>query len=101
MHDGAARGLHRRYDGGQEVMMVARQQASVAVSENAWPSIHAARGVVERIVSTGETVYGINTDGVGSRTNLTRRFSLCSKSTSCAHMQPELVNTCLWRLPEP
>ncbi len=45
----------------QEVMMVARQQASVAVSENAWPSIHAARGVVERIVSTGETVYGINT----------------------------------------
>ena len=60
----------------QEVMMVARQQASVAVSENAWPSIHAARGVVERIVSTGETVYGINTGfGVGSRANLTRGFS--------------------------
>ena len=45
----------------QEVMMVARQQAKVAVSESAWPAIHAARGVVERIVSTGETVYGINT----------------------------------------
>ena len=45
----------------QEVMMVAKQRASVAVSENAWPAIHAARGVVDRIVSTGETVYGINT----------------------------------------
>ncbi len=45
----------------QEVLMVARGQASVEVSEDAWPSIHAARGVVDRIVETGETVYGINT----------------------------------------
>ncbi len=45
----------------QEVLMVARGQASVDVSENAWPAIHAARGVVERIVKTSETVYGINT----------------------------------------
>ena len=45
----------------QEVMMVARQQALVEVSEDAWPRIHAARGVVDRIVATGETVYGINT----------------------------------------
>ena len=45
----------------QEVMMVAKQQAIVAVSEDAWPAIHAARAVVERIVNTGETVYGINT----------------------------------------
>ena len=45
----------------QEVMMVAKQRAIVSVSENAWPAIHAARGVVDRIVSTGETVYGINT----------------------------------------
>ena len=45
----------------QEIMMVARQQATVEVSENAWPLIHAARSVVERIVETGETVYGINT----------------------------------------
>ena len=45
----------------QEVMMVAKGRATVAVSENAWPAIHAARGVVDRIVSTGETVYGINT----------------------------------------
>ncbi len=45
----------------QEIMMVANQQAKVEVSENAWPGIHAARAVVDRIVSTGETVYGINT----------------------------------------
>ena len=41
--------------------MVAKEKASVAVSEDAWPQIHAARRVVERIVETGETVYGINT----------------------------------------
>lgn len=41
--------------------MVAQQKATVAVSENAWPGIHAARRVVERIVADGETVYGINT----------------------------------------
>lgn len=45
----------------QEVAMVAKEKASVAVSEDAWPQIHAARRVVERIVETGETVYGINT----------------------------------------
>ena len=41
--------------------MVAKGQADVAVSDDAWPGIHAARQVVERIVSTGDTVYGINT----------------------------------------
>ena len=45
----------------QEVLMVAKRQAKVAVSEDAWPSIHAARSVVDRIITTGETVYGINT----------------------------------------
>ena len=45
----------------QEVAMVADQRAKVAVSDDAWPRIHAARSVVDRIVSTGETVYGINT----------------------------------------
>ncbi len=45
----------------QEVVMVAKGQADVAVSDDAWPGIQAARQVVERIVSTGDTVYGINT----------------------------------------
>ena len=44
-----------------EVMLVAHQRALVEVSGDAWPLIHAARDVVERIVDQGETVYGINT----------------------------------------
>jgi histidine ammonia-lyase len=45
----------------QEILAVAEQRAQVQVSEDAWPVIHAARAVVERIVQSGETVYGINT----------------------------------------
>lgn len=45
----------------QEVLMVSEQRAKVSVSDDAWPRIDAARAVVERIVATGETVYGINT----------------------------------------
>ena len=44
-----------------ELMSVAEQRALVAVSEDAWPKIHASRAVVDRIVEHGETVYGINT----------------------------------------
>ena len=44
-----------------EVIMVSRQQASVEVSEDAWPKIHSARDVVDRILVENETVYGINT----------------------------------------
>jgi len=44
-----------------DVMMVAHRRSTVAVSEDAWPNIHAARAVVERIVANNETVYGINT----------------------------------------
>ena len=45
----------------KEILMVSKQQATVQVSEDAWPNIHSARRVVERIVDSGETVYGINT----------------------------------------
>ena len=44
-----------------EVAAVAEQRATVSVSEDAWPKIHAARAVVDRIVREEETVYGINT----------------------------------------
>ena len=44
-----------------EIMMVARFHATVQVSQDAWPKIHAARAVVERILDENETVYGINT----------------------------------------
>ena len=45
----------------QEVVLVAQGQAGVSVSEDAWPGIHAARAVVDRIVASGEVVYGIYT----------------------------------------
>ena len=61
-HDAAFRRLcgrpHLNSAGGRHG---GEEKASVAVSEDAWPQIHAARRVVERIVETGETVYGINT----------------------------------------
>ena len=44
-----------------ELLMVANQKAKVEISLDAWPKIHAARQVVERIIHSGETVYGINT----------------------------------------
>jgi histidine ammonia-lyase len=44
-----------------QVESVAFDEAKVEVSPAAWVNINAARQVVDRIVSTGETVYGINT----------------------------------------
>lgn len=44
-----------------EIIMVGRHRARVEVSQDAWPKIHAARAVVERILAENETVYGINT----------------------------------------
>ena len=70
----------------QEVAMVAKEKASVAVSEDAWPQIHAARRVVERIVETGETVYGINT-GFGALVN--ERIS----SDDLAQLQVNLIRS--------
>lgn len=51
-----------------EVMFVAHHGAKVKVSDDAWPNIHAARAVVDRIVRDDETVYGINT-GFGALVN--------------------------------
>lgn len=44
-----------------EVERIASNHADVAISEDAWQKVHAARSVVEGILSRGETVYGINT----------------------------------------
>lgn len=43
-----------------EILLVSRG-AKVEVASNAWNSVDAARDVVERILDSGETVYGINT----------------------------------------
>lgn len=45
----------------QQVHAVAVSASKVEVAADAWVSIQSAREVVERIVSQGETVYGINT----------------------------------------
>ena len=44
-----------------EVLRIASGEAKVSLSTNAIPRVHAARSVVERILSNDETVYGINT----------------------------------------
>lgn len=44
-----------------EVLRIATGNAKVSLSSNAIPRVHAARSVVERILSNDETVYGINT----------------------------------------
>ena len=43
-----------------EISLVSRG-AKVEVASNAWSNVDASRAVVERILSSGETVYGINT----------------------------------------
>ena len=43
-----------------EISLVSRG-AKVEVASNAWNNVDSARAVVERILSSGETVYGINT----------------------------------------
>ena len=44
-----------------EVMRISTGHAQVTVSPDAMIRVHASRAVVERILSEGETVYGINT----------------------------------------
>jgi len=44
-----------------EVERIASNHADVAISEDAWQKVNAARSVVDGILSRGETVYGINT----------------------------------------
>jgi len=69
-----------------EVMRVATGKAKVCVSTDAIPRIEAARSVVERILSDGETVYGINT-GFGALVH--QRIS----SEDLAQLQTNLVRS--------
>jgi histidine ammonia-lyase len=51
-----------------EVYMVAYHQVKVEVASDSWSKVLASRGVIERILRSGETVYGVNT-GFGSLVN--------------------------------
>ncbi len=45
----------------EEIAAVARNSRKVTIADEAWPKIKASREVVERVVTSGETAYGINT----------------------------------------
>jgi histidine ammonia-lyase len=45
----------------EEIAAVACDSRKVTVANEAWPKIKASRKVVERVVTSGETAYGINT----------------------------------------
>ena len=45
----------------EEIAAVACDSRKVTVAREAWPKINASREVVERVVTSGETAYGINT----------------------------------------
>jgi histidine ammonia-lyase len=51
-----------------DVYMVAYHQVKVEVASDSWSKVLASRGVIERILRSGETVYGVNT-GFGSLVN--------------------------------
>lgn len=51
-----------------EVYMVAYHHVNVEVASDSWSKVLASRGVIERILRGGETVYGVNT-GFGSLVN--------------------------------
>lgn len=45
----------------EEIASVAFDGRQVTVADEAWPNIEASRKVVEKVVDSGETAYGINT----------------------------------------
>ena len=45
----------------EEIAVVAFSGCKVAIADSAWPKIKASRAVVEAVVASGETAYGINT----------------------------------------
>jgi histidine ammonia-lyase len=45
----------------EEIASVAFSGCKVAIADSAWPKIKASRVVVETVVASGETAYGINT----------------------------------------
>jgi histidine ammonia-lyase len=45
----------------EEIAAVAHDSLKVTIADEAWPKIKASRQVVEAVVTSGETAYGINT----------------------------------------
>ncbi|WP_137820715.1 histidine ammonia-lyase [Pseudomonas sp. 2FG] len=71
----------------QDVVAVARYGAQLELSPSAWARIDNARGIVERIVASGERAYGINT-GLGALCNVAlqgEQLALLSRNTLLSH----------------
>jgi histidine ammonia-lyase len=45
----------------EEIALVSKAGCQVAIADEAWPRIRASRAIVEEVVASGETAYGINT----------------------------------------
>jgi histidine ammonia-lyase len=71
----------------QDVTAVARHGATLTLSENAWGRIDNAQAIVQRIVSSGERAYGVNT-GLGALCNVSlegEQLSRLSRNTLLSH----------------
>lgn len=63
----------------QDVAAVARHGAVLELSGQAWARIDNAQAIVQRIVTSGERAYGVNT-GLGALCNVSLRVN---NSASC------------------
>ncbi|ALR77010.1 HAL/PAL/TAL family ammonia-lyase [[Enterobacter] lignolyticus] len=71
----------------QEVAQVARGNAPLTLSENAWQRISQGRAIVQHIIDAGQVAYGINT-GLGALCNITlaqEQLSQLSRNTLLSH----------------
>ena len=71
----------------QDVVAVARFGAELALSGQAWARIDNAQAIVQRIVSSGERAYGVNT-GLGALCNVSlkgEQLSQLSRNTLLSH----------------
>ncbi|WP_460046000.1 histidine ammonia-lyase [Pseudomonas sp. S2_H01] len=71
----------------QDVTAVARHGATLTLSENAWARIDNAQAIVQRIVTSGERAYGVNT-GLGALCNVSlegEQLSRLSRNTLLSH----------------
>jgi histidine ammonia-lyase len=71
----------------QDVAAVARHGATLTLSENAWARIDNAQAIVQRIVTSGERAYGVNT-GLGALCNVSlegEQLSRLSRNTLLSH----------------
>src|SRR5471032_190708 len=71
----------------QDVVAVARFGAQLELSGHAWARIDNAQAIVQRIVTSGERAYGVNT-GLGALCNVSlkgEQLSQLSRNTLLSH----------------